>query len=117
MPDEKPTLTVKEEEGTKTVTCVAVRACQSIKNGRAVFYNKGDVDEFPVCPTHFRPVAGEEGGDIDFDTAKEAELHIADYDLADLKTYIEETFGAKAGNRGKEKTIEMLLDLRFRSTI
>lgn len=96
--------------------CVAIRRCQT-RNARGTIrtYAKGDVDNFDKCPAHFRPIEGEEAMPLDFETAQEQELLESDFDLDTLKAYIEAKYDKKAGNRGKEKTIEMLLDCRFRA--
>jgi hypothetical protein len=83
-------------------------------DGKIRFFDRGRVWDFEQCPTHFSPLEGENAKVIDFATAKEAELLAATYDLADLKEYIKATYGASPGNRGKEKTVEMLLDCRYR---
>lgn len=95
--------------------CVAVRKCQSIRDdGKIVFYMKGDIEEFKKCPAHFRPIEGKDAPRIDFATAGEAELLEAEYELADLKKFIEDRYDMKPGNRGLEKTVAFLLDCRFR---
>lgn len=85
-------------------------------DGSRKVFRPGDVGEFDECPKNFRSLAGEtkEAFPIDFKTAKEQELLEAEYDLSVLKKFIEDEFGLKAGNRGKEKTVELLLDARYR---
>jgi len=97
--------------------CVAKKRCQTRKDdGKIRTYAKGDIDEFKKCPKNFTPIAGEsEEAKIDFATAGEEELLAADYDLEELKAFIEETYKKKAGKRGKDKLVEFLLDCRFRS--
>ena len=51
---------------------------------------------------------------INFETAQEQELLESEFDLDVLKAYIEAKYDKKAGNRGKEKTIDLLLDCRYR---
>ena len=98
--------------------CVALVQCQTRRDdGRIAPYNAGDVGEFEKCPPNFKPLAGEseDAMPIDFDKAQEQELLESEFDLDALKEYIEKKYDRKAGNRGKEKTIDMLLDCRFRS--
>lgn len=96
--------------------CIAVRKCQAHnRDGYLRFYGKGQVDDFAVCPTHFRPIEGEEAMPINFDTAQEQELLESEFDLDKLKAYIKEKYDKKAGSRGKEKTIAFLIDCRYRS--
>ena len=96
--------------------CVAIRRCQTRnKYGTIRTYAANDVDDFEVCPAHFRPIEGAEAVPIDFDTAQEQELLESDFDLDELKKFIEDKYDKKAGNRGKEKTIDMLIDCRFRA--
>ena len=95
--------------------CVAVRRCQTRNdNGVIITYRKGDVDSFKECPTNFRPIEGEEAMPLNFDDAQEQELLESDFDLDELKAYIEKKYDKKPGNRGKEKTIDMLMDCRYR---
>jgi len=95
--------------------CVADARCQVIRDdGKIVFYLKGDVGEFKKCPPHFRPLEGKTAPKVDFDKAGRDELLVAEFELDDLKEYIEEKYGVKAGNRGIEKTVDLLLDSRFR---
>lgn len=95
--------------------CVAKYKCQTrLDDGRRRTFEKGDVWDFKVCPIHFNPIEGKEAMPIDFDKAQEQELLETDFDLDELKTFIETKYDRKAGNRGKEKTIEMLLDCRYR---
>lgn len=97
--------------------CVANKRCQTRgDDGRIRTYAKGDVDEFKKSPKNFTPVAGEtKESKIDFATAGEEELLAAEFDGEELKTFILETFGKKAGKRGKDKLVEFLLDCRYRS--
>lgn len=96
--------------------CVATMRCQT-RNADGIIrtYAKGDVDNFDKCPSHFRPIEGEEAMPLNFDNAQEQELLESEFDLDVLKEYIEKKYDKKAGNRGKEKTIELLLDCRFRA--
>lgn len=93
--------------------CVCERDCLIANpQGKIQHFSRGMVVEYPVCPDHFRPL---EKGKINFATAQEEELLEAEYNLDDLKAFIEEKYGRKAGNRGKERTVSMLLDCRFRA--
>lgn len=95
--------------------CVALRSCQAVlPTGKARYFDRGEVYDFPECPTHFRPLEGDDAAPVSFDTAGEQELLEAEYDLDALKQYIEDRYGKKPGNRGKEKTVEMLIDCRYR---
>ena len=102
----------------KKIGCVCVRDCQAEvrrvdDKPKYRFFSKGQVGYFEECPEHFRKL---DAGSIDFLTASEEELQEADFNLEKLKKFILDTFDRKAGTRGKEKTIEMLLDCRYRST-
>lgn len=95
--------------------CVANVRCQAINGaGQIQFYKKGEVDEFEECPPSFSPIEGADVAPIDFDTAGEAELLESEYNIDDLKQYILEKYNKKAGSRGKEKTVALMLDCRFR---
>ena len=96
--------------------CVCVRDCY-IRNaeGRPQQFSAGQVEEFTITPNHFRPLEGEEAEPVNFDTAQEQELLEAEYELDDLKDFIEKKYDKKAGNRGREKTIDLLLDCRYRT--
>ena len=94
--------------------CVAQRDCQARDDyGKIITFDKGMVYDFKECPTNFEPVAEAKDG-IDFSTATEEFLMAADFELSELKDYIEETFGIKTGNKGKEKTVKTLIDARYR---
>ncbi len=96
--------------------CVCRRKCQQrSKFGKILTFRVGDVYDFEECPTHFEPIEGDNAVALNFDTAQEQELLESEFDLDELKRYIEEKYDRKPGNRGKEKTIEMLLDCRYRS--
>ena len=92
--------------------CVCERDCW-IPNpeGKNQFYARGDVVDFKKKPEHFRALKKK----VDFDTAKEQELLAADFNLDELKEYIETKYNRKPGNRGKDKMVAMLLDCRFRA--
>ena len=96
--------------------CVCVKQCQA-RNDRGViiFYDVGQVAEFKKCPTHFRPIEGKKAKPVNFMTASEEELREAKFSDSDLKKFIEETYGRRTGNRGRDKMIDMLLDCRFRA--
>lgn len=95
--------------------CKATCKCQTrVESGRRRTFEKGDVYDFEVCPTHFVPIEGEDALPINFDDAQEQELLESEFDLDELKAYIEKKYDKKAGNRGKEKTIDLLLDCRYR---
>lgn len=95
--------------------CVCRKRCQArLDSGKIATFAKGEVADFLICPPHFEPLEGEKAAAIDFNTAGEDELLEAEYDPADLKKYIEETFDKKPGNRGKEKLVDFLIDCRFR---
>jgi len=95
--------------------CVCVRDCY-IRNteGRPQHFSAGQVEEFKKVPNHFRAIEGKKAGPVDFDTAQEQELREAEYDLDELKAFIEKRYDKKARNRGKEKTVDLLLDSRYR---
>ena len=97
--------------------CVCRKRCQVRRDvdGKIVFFAKGDVENFVVCPTHFEPIEGEDAVALNFDNAQEQELLESEFDLDSLKDYIREKYDRNPSNRGKEKTIEFLLDCRFRS--
>lgn len=98
------------------IKCVCMVKCQPRnKHGIPQRYDPGDVDEFPECPTHFEPIEGEDKVDLDFATASEDMLNEMEFDLADLKAFIVKTYDQKPGNKGKDKTIAMLLDCRNRA--
>ena len=92
--------------------CICLRKCQAVLGDAIVLFSAGQVVEFEECPRNFESLADKE---IDFKTAEREELLDGDYDLSELKAYIEETFGKKAGNKGKEKTVALLLDCRYRA--
>lgn len=94
--------------------CVCRAKCQVRVDGKIMTFKKGAVYDFVVCPAHFAPIEGPEAMPIDFDTAQEQELLESDFDLDELKAYIKEKYGKNPHNRGKEKTIDMLLDCRYR---
>ena len=95
--------------------CVCIKECQTRNSsGKVQFFMRGDVYDFKKCPTHFRPLEGPKAEGVDFATAGEQELLEAEYDLDELKDYIKEKYDRKPGNRGKERTVAMLLDCRFR---
>lgn len=95
--------------------CLCIKKCQARDNdGYIRTFAKGDVFEFEEIPPNFAPIEGEDAMPINFDTAQEQELLESEFDLDKLKDYILIKYGKKAGNRGKDKTIEYLLDCRFR---
>lgn len=102
--------------------CVCDQPCQvrDKSTKRAVTYFRGDVAEFDECPKYFRCIEriDPEGPPpmIDFALASEQELIEGDYDLDELKEFITRVYGKKAGNRGKETTVALLLDCRFRDS-
>jgi hypothetical protein len=97
------------------IRCVCDQTCQTHNaNGRIQFYDKGDVDSFKKCPKHFSALEGEEAKSINFETASQAELEELNYELSDLKSYIETRYDKKPGNRGADKLIKLLLDCRYR---
>ncbi len=89
---------------------VCERTCQVRKGGRIVTVDKGMVIELDKPNDFFRPI----GVALDFATAGEEELLEAEFKLDDLKQYIKDTYGRNPRNRGKEKTVAMLLDCRYR---
>ena len=89
---------------------VCERACQIRKDGRIITVSKGMVLDLDEPKNYFRLL----GEKLDFATAGEEELLEAEFDLEELKQYIKDTYGKNPGNRGKEKTIAMLLDCRYR---
>lgn len=94
--------------------CVAERACQIRMPDNSIrFFERGRVWEFDECPTHFRALEGPDAK-VNFETAKREELLAAEYDVQELRDYIKARFNVSAGNRGKEKSVELLLDLRYR---
>ena len=94
---------------------IALRTAQTRLEGRIITVNRGEVIESDEDPgKHFRELELEP---VDFDKAGETELlERDDYDLDDLKAYIKDTFDIKVrANVGKEKTIEKLMDARYRA--
>jgi len=93
--------------------CVCVRGCYVANaEGRHQQFEVGQIAEFVVCPSHFVELGGKK---IDFNTAGEAELLEAEYELDNLKEFIEKRYDKKSGNRGKERTVALLLDCRYRA--
>jgi len=95
--------------------CVAIRKCQVRIDGKIRTVNRGVVVDIDEPGVHFRPIEGAKSMPINFDNAQEQELLEADYNLDDLKEFILQKYDKKAGNRGKEKTVELLLDCRYRA--
>jgi len=96
--------------------CVCNRKCVAIvASGKHVRFNPGQVHDFDECPLHFDPIEGEGAVEVDFSTASEEMLSETDFDLEELKKFIRDTYDIKAGKRGKEKTIELLADCRYRA--
>jgi len=97
--------------------CVCRARCQARRDtdGKILYFVKGDVHDFVICPPNFEPIEGEDAVKLNFDTAQEQELLESEFDLDALRDYIESTYDKKPGNRGKEKLIEFLLDCRFRA--
>jgi hypothetical protein len=94
--------------------CVAEQPCQvRLDDGSIRTFDKGEVWEFETVPPNFRSLEDILEG-IDFETAGEAELLESEYDLDELKDFILKKFKKKAGGRGKEKTVEFLIDCRYR---
>ncbi len=93
--------------------CLCMKRCQ-VRNddGRAVRHNQGEVVEFSKCPTHFQPLEAEK---INFDTASEDELMEGKYKLDDLKAFLFDKYDKKAGMKGKNKTVALLIDCRYRA--
>jgi len=92
--------------------CVCVAKCQvKPEEGRPVRYDVGDVADFDKCPTHFRPL----NTTVDFAEVGEKELIASTFELEDLKSFILDTYNIKAGNRGRDKAIELLIDCRERA--
>lgn len=100
--------------------CVAEQMCQvRLDDGSIRTFDRGDVWDFKELPPNFRAIGGDsktKAPPINFETAQENELLEAEYDLEALKDYIALKFNKKAGQRGKEKTVEFLLDCRYRDT-
>lgn len=93
-------------------TCL--RKCQYRNNsGKIRVAEVGEVVRFKEAPLkeHWQALKDME---IDFAEMSEEELSAAEYDLGDLKAFIQDKYDMKAGNKGKAKTIEMLMDCRFR---
>jgi len=93
--------------------CICIRKHQRKDDTkvRPYWVTVGDTMEFDECPAHFKPVSEHQ---MDFAMASENELLSDAADLEAMKAFIKNTFDVSAGNRGKEKTVEMLLDLRYR---
>ncbi len=98
--------------------CICRNPCQQRvgEEGKIVFFEEGQTGHFSECPEWFEPLEGEGKAMMDFDTAGKEELFEADYNLKDLKDFIEAKYRKKAGNKGMEKTVELLLDCRFRES-
>ena len=99
--------------------CICRRTCQEKRDsdGKIIFYEEGSVSDFKKCPLHFEALEGKEAKDVNFESATGPELLAREFELSELKSYIKEQFGMKAGNRGKEKTIALLLDCRERAVV
>ncbi len=96
--------------------CICRKRTQSLSHtGKVITHDAGSVVEFDKCPNNFEPIEGEKASGIDFKTAEKEELLATDYDLDKLKKFIEDTFSKKAGNKGKAKTVDFLLDCRYRA--
>ena len=94
--------------------CICRTTCQArLDDGYIKFFNAGDIGDFKECPIHFEVLGGEDYV-VNFETAGQDELMEVDLDLAELKKYILDTYGKRAGAKGKAKTIDMLMDCRYR---
>lgn len=93
--------------------CICERKVQLRVKGekRPIWYEPGDVEDFEECPKFFSTMKGRV---IDFATAGKQELDQCNFELPDLKAFIEKQYDLKPGNRGMAKTIEMLMDARER---
>jgi hypothetical protein len=95
------------------MNCICLKDCQvRLPDGYVRYYYKNDIDDFEKCPRHFREIR--DNSAIDFDTITIDELKKRDFKLSELKQYIYDKYGIKAGNRKEEKTIELLADCRYR---
>jgi len=97
--------------------CICRKTCQvRMPDGKIIFYKKNDISEFDKCPNNFDILKIDRKPDeIDFDLISEVELKEIEFNLADLKQFIYDKYGIKSGNRKKEKTIELLMDCRYRA--
>ncbi len=95
--------------------CICKAKCFIKLDGKNRRFNPGEVIEVDECPTHFESLEGEKSSAIDFATAGEEELMAREFDLAKLKEYILKTYDKKAGNIGKKKAVDMLIDCRERA--
>jgi hypothetical protein len=93
--------------------CICRKERQVRIKGKAIWFSEGQIADFEECPKYFDPIE-DTTYKIDFSTAKEAELLEGNFDLKELKAFIKDTYGKKSGNRGLEKTVELLLDCRYR---
>ena len=95
--------------------CVARKRCQARAGEYIRTFKRGEVFDFDECPPHFEPIEGVKAVAINFENASEDELREAEYDLDTLKEYIRLKYDKNPANRGKKKTVSMLLDCRYRS--
>ena len=96
------------------IKCICRRPCQVRVNGHIVTFAKNDIRSFEECPPNFEALTRKA---VDFDTAEEAELKERDdYEVKDLKAYILENYDIEvAKNATREKTVDALMDARFRA--
>jgi hypothetical protein len=99
--------------------CVAEVTCQSrLDDGTIRTFDKGDVWDFKVKPTHFRVLEStveSAAPPVDFETAGESELLEGEYELSELKDYVFSRYGKRVGARGLGKSVDFLLDCRYRA--
>lgn len=99
---------------------VAKRNCQvRLENDKIVTLNRHEVIDYDGEHVHLRPIhtasVAEDTAPVDFETAQEAELFEAEYDLEELKDYIKSRYDVPVRVKAKKKLIEKLLDCRYRS--
>lgn len=95
--------------------CVCETLCQVRLAGKAVLFEVGEVADFEVCPPHFRPM--DDNYVIDFNKASEDELKAAQFNVADLRSFINETYKKKLTTDDRDRLISVLIDARGRGML
>lgn len=95
--------------------CVCRTTCQVRVGNSIIFYERGQVGDFDVCPPHFEPMEDSTKYVLDLGTAGRDEMLAADITAEELQKYLLGTYDKTSRSTNKERLVDAILDARMRS--
>ena len=95
--------------------CVCNQTCQTHVGKNIMFFEKGDVQNFEVCPLHFSAIEDDTNKAVDYENDSEAVLMELKWEFNDAAEFVSKNYGITLAKGPKADVVGQIIDARYRS--